>query len=338
MIPLLLSTSVAWPCGALFTTSEGIVASDAQEVILRVSEGATEIEYNIRYTGDAEEFGWLIPVPEDVSSVEEGDHATFDEYRSLTAPLWSGDLGGDEGCACGDGSKGDFMNGGGDFGVELASGYVGDYAYTVLDGDNFAAVLAWLDDQEFEYGDQSPAIQYYGNGYDFVALTLSPSSSSTGDEGRTLVPLKIRYEQELLTFPALMSYFGTLDYYRTTVWIAGDSRAELVEGWTEVEFGSMDWDDDGSDLSDQFDSALAELGGDEPVYAMTWAGESTNGTFVTRFDTYAPREAHEADPVWEFGSSTDESFAELVVGGASSAGWLAVLPLLGLGLARRRRE
>lgn len=349
MLSLLLASSVAWPCAGLFTESSQIASSDAQEVILRLDEDRTEIEYNVRYDGNASDFGWIIPIPGAFVDLEEADAALFDEYRSLTAPQYI-DHGEDvKGCGCGGGAKsgGDLENRSdtaSDFSVELASGFAGSYEYTVLDGANTAAVVAWLDDNGWESGDQGEALSIYSLlEMDFVAMKLTPDTPSTGSAGRTLAPVRIITEGENLHFPAIMSYYGMLESYRTTVWIEGSARAELVEGgkWTEIEFGTRPASDVSLSPVQQFDQMLYDMAGTDKVYAVTWAGESANGTFLTRFDTHAARETHDADPVWVVGKSTDSTRSNITVGEADSGAAGAVvglLPLLGVGWIRRRRE
>lgn len=349
MLSLLLASSVAWPCAGLFTDSSEIASSDAQEVILRLGEDTTEIEYNVRYEGDAEDFGWIIPISGAFVELAEADAALFDEYRSLTAP-WYTELGGGEGggCGCSDSAKSGGLENradtASDFGLELASGFSGSYEYTVLDGANTAAVLAWLDDNGWDAGEQSEALSIYSlYDFDFVAIKLVPDSPVTGGGGRLLEPVRITTEGQDLHFPAIMSYYGMLDSYRTTVWIEGEGRAVPVEGnkWTAVDFGTRPATDLSLSPVEQFDQMLYDLGGADKVYAVTWAGESASGTFLTRFDSNTARETNDADPRWEIGKSTDTTRAEITAGEAdsgSAAALVGLLPLLGLGWARRRQQ
>ena len=349
MLSLLLASSVAWPCAGLFTSSSEVASSDAQEAIFRLADGNTEVEYNIRYVGEADDLGWIIPIPGEFVALEEADSALFDEYRSLTAPFYT-DFGDsvEEGCGCAGGDKAGGANdlrADDGFSVELASGFAGSYEYTVLNGNNVAAVLSWLDDNGWRTDGQSEALNIYAlYDMDFVAIKLVPDAVATGTEGRGLQPFRVIYEGEIMSFPALMSYYGMLDSYRTTVWIEGAGRASVEEGgfWSQVEFGTRAVSNPDLEPVDEFDATLFDLAGASPVYALTWAGETASGGFLTRLDTNVARETSEEDVVFVLGTNTDPSHAELTVGEAvdtaAAAAFLGALPLLGVGWARRRRR
>ncbi len=64
LIAVALTAPPSLACVALVTTDGGAVpTSDAQQVILESTSGGTVVEYANRYTGTAEDFGWIIVIP-----------------------------------------------------------------------------------------------------------------------------------------------------------------------------------------------------------------------------------------------------------------------------------
>ena len=141
-------------------------------------------------------------------------------------------------------------------------------------------------------------------GYSFVAVTLTPDEGETPSEGRTLPPLYIDSDSDTLQFPARMSLTGMAEEQRTTVWVLGDSTAEISSGWSSEVLEYLYSGSDG-DAEAAFDAALIEAAArDIPTYLSAYSGVYED-QWVTRFDTLAPRAVHTADPVFTFSGSDD---------------------------------
>lgn len=341
MLLSLFLSSVAWPCAALFVPEGQLAATDAQEAIFRLVGDSVEVEYNVKYEGTAADFGWVIPTFGAFESLEEADPALFDSYRDTTQPLVNGyDSSTDGGCGCSSDKSDGALDTGGDIGaVVVAEGFTGNYEYVVIEG-NAAEVYSWLDDNGWSTGTSTAAISGYDSipSVQFVCLKLAPTSSSTPDGGRTLVPVKIRYKGDTLRFPAIMAYYGMPETVRTTIWVEGGVRATVAEGWSQVEIATVaaepyDFPED------VWDAALWDATGETATYAVTYAGETQSGGWLTRFDTWAAREVHLDDPVFEINGGTTSLHAEVVYPSESAGGpaWLLV-PLLGFGGMLRRRR
>jgi hypothetical protein len=349
MIWMLLAQSLpAFPCAALTTSAGEFAMSDAQEVILRATDAGSEVSYRVTYTGDATSFGWLIVVPGDVSDVAEGEDARFDSLRLLTDPtveVWLESGAGREGeggCGCTPATKEgsaideetDRAGGGADNVVIEAEGFAGPYTYTVLSADDDAALVDWLVINGFDLGGTETTLDLYveEGGYSFVAVTLTPDEATTPEMGRTLPPLTIATDSAELRFPARMALTGVPEWVRTVVWVEGDSRATIADGWTERAEDFLDADD--QDPSEFFSEYLQSLARDTPAYLQVFSDE-IDGVWVTRFDTHAARAVHTDDVI--FALTGDETQNRLVLSYTETgAAWL-FLPLLGLGWGLRRR-
>ena len=364
MLSILLLTGTAFPCAALLTNDEGAIAtSDAQEVILEDREEGVRTHYRVRYDGDADSFGWLIVVhgAAGEGDVGESNEDLFDELRDWTQPRktsysFGGGNGGHStdasGCSCLGAS--DKANGfGGEFsagdtaslgGVEVtAEGFAGPYAYRVLDPSDGEALTDWLSTEGFVLGETAGTVAEYvmEGGYSFVAVTLTPDEGETPSEGRTLPPLYIDSDSDTLQFPARMSLTGMAEEQRTTVWVLGDSTAEISSGWSSEVLEYLYSGSDG-DAEAAFDAALIEAAArDIPTYLSAYSGVYED-QWVTRFDTLAPRAVHTADPVFTFSGSDDSWQLEIEVPASDDSGesapstaWL-LLPFVGLGWVRRR--
>jgi hypothetical protein len=340
---------LAFPCAALTTSPGEFAMSDAQEAILSQTDEGSEVSYRVSYSGDATHFGWLIVVPGVVTEVREDDPARFDNLRALTDPeieLWSA-TGTDDGsgCGCGGASKGGESDETADFAggadslerneVEIAAeGFTGPYEYTVLRADETGALVDWLDDNGFELGGTETTLGLYVDegDYSFVAVSLSPSISDTPEGGRVLPPLTVATDSSELRFPARMALTGEPEWVRTVVWVEGTSRATITGAWTEQIADALNADD--QDPSVYYSEYLQSLAGAAPVYLQVFSDE-LDGVWVTRFDTFAAREVHTADPVFELTGDEDQN--GLVISGEDTGGAWLFLPLLGLGWGLRRR-
>ena len=359
MIGLLLSVSTAWPCAALLTrvTDEGALASsDAQEVILEQNSAGTLTRYRVSYDGDAESFGWLIVTRGQVGEgdVTEADESLFDDLREYTAPqLYSEEeidsSGGRSGCSCVGGDKSSpIMSGGGDMNGDFglgdtgsiditAEGFAGPFSYTALSATDTDALVAWLDENDFELGDTAASLDHYvedGN-YTFVAVTLAPETAETPAQGRVLPALAIQSDADQMEFPARLSYTGMAEELRTSIWVLGDHTAETTSGWASRPLAGVNG---GMAPSEAYDQRLREISIEEGrSYATVFSGPH-GSQWVTRFDTLAHRSLHTEDPVFGFTQYTESWNVQISVeeGFEQSSVWFW-LPLFGFGIARRRK-
>ncbi|MAA79514.1 MAG: hypothetical protein CL916_09665 [Deltaproteobacteria bacterium] len=338
--------SQALPCAYLLTTDQGALAvSDAQEVILEANNAGVRTSYRIQYEGDAESFGWLVVVRGTVGEgdVTETDESIFDTLRDKSQPrlIKTQMQSGGSGIGCGETaskSMGDFSSDE-SLNVEVtAQGFAGPFAYQVLSAESGDALSTWLDSEGFELGDTEQTIDEYisEGGYSFVAVTLTPEDSQTPQDGRILPALSIQSDATELHFPARMATSSMAEKQRTTVFVLGENTANVQSGWNMTDNSYID--SQGEDPVVAFEDVLLTEGSAEvPAYWRTYSS-AHDGVWLTRFDTLAPRVVHTIDPLFGFEDAQYDIETQIeVYENDSGAMWLLV-PLLGLGLVRRRRD
>lgn len=338
----LLTTATAWPCANLVTSDGEIATSGTQEVILATVGDSSVVEYRAAYTGDAEEFGWIIALDGDFESLEDGDDDRFDTLREHSDPLVFvqsvGDDGGGGGCRGekSGGMRNDADTGGSDELGVVAQGFTGNYAYVVLDTQDAEVLQDWLVSFGFDASaSQATLDDYLEEGAQMVLVSVSPDRADTqGEVG--LPPVRIQYKGPL-SFPARMARESAAREMATTIYVLGDQRAQL-SGWSQVDLPAIDGVEESAEQA--WYDALLPIGL-EQGYARVFAGPAPaaqDGVFLTRFETRAPTDVHTVDPVFTIDDGQDGLHTEITVWDDSgSQGWLWV-PLLGLGLAGLRRR
>jgi len=327
--------STALACAGMFHDEGTVAESEAAVVLLEADGDQTHITYAVRYTGDAQAFGWLIPVPGPVSSVADGDGDLLHHLGYLSQPhVTVVEPTIEARSGCGSSSKGDAEEewdgtAAGYDNAVMTEGFTGTYDYVVLDASDPGALQAWFDAEGWSQGQRADDIATYtGDGRTFVALTLRPSEEGTAE----LPPIAITADTTELSFPSVMARHAP-DPQRTTVYVSGDTRAEIVAGWSfedrEEVAGAAD-----ADPLDVFEGELAEMGR-EGAWLRTWSSDWEDA-YITRFDLLAEPAQHQADAVFGFDGSQEEIRTTLWLEGPGGQALLWV-GLLGLGgLARRR--
>jgi hypothetical protein len=132
-----------------------------------------------------------------------------------------------------------------------------------------------------------------------------------------------------------MALTGMAEEVRTTVWLIGDTEAHAVDGWDSEPVADIELEGTAEDTYDSLLRTMAAM--DTPTYAQVYS-QTFQGDWVTRLDTLAHRSVHTVDPRFDFMVDSAENQTVIIDWGVSSeaVGWL-ILPLLGMGWARRRR-
>lgn len=333
---VVLYGSVAWPCAGL-VHGEGLDAeSDAAEVLFEPGEGSVTVSYAATWRGDAPSFGWVIPAPDEVIAVTDGDLSRFDALRTQSQPTVSNASEGGRSCsscvvsrygldadraAAGEGNV-----------AVLAQGFTGTYDYLVVTATDADSLQAWFDDNGWGGLATEDIAHYVAEGASFVALRVALDAGGEPLELRLLPPVAITYAGDQMVFPAVLARHAAVPTQRTTLYVVGDRRAEL-SGWSSVEGGALYGGSD-ADPERVWEDNLASAGRDRK-YVRTFA-ESSDGRWLTRFDTLAPVAVHDIDVSLALGEGTDSVSTEIVLGEDGSSA-LLLLPLAALGARRRRR-
>ncbi len=367
MLVALALLSPAWPCAGLVTKdyTEALASSDAQQAILHIGEETVSVEYRVRYTGNASEFAWIIPVPGKVEQVAEGSEERFVALEEATAPTVryveesaeDGDGGGcGNGClfssySLSDNAKaGGFETGtarGGGISV-VAEGYAGAFEYTVLEAEEADGLVAWLEAEGYDTTISAPSIRAYVEDeipFSWVAVQLAPDAATTPDGGVVLPPLRIQWsagdDGELHAgYPARMAATSMLSEVRTELFVLAESRVEPGNGWTASEVPSIAGVD-GVDPTDVYADELRRIGTTHAalltVRGVSYTDEAAGDVYVTRFDTIVAPPTNQADVTFVETGDMEGFATEIVYGdGASGALWLLPIGVGGLLLRRRR--
>lgn len=338
----LLSIPLALPCGGLFTEEGGQAMSDAQVAVFSPGERQVKVTYRIRFSGDTEEFGWVIPIPGDLLDFADGSCDAVETLVDGTAPRtvrYQEDAG--TGCGGGGGKGADDTGamddtgstGGGSVGVvEIGSSFA--YDYVVLDATDGDALLGWLDEHGFDVGPSGDVIETYvaEGGWQWVAITANNGEGRLDD--RELPPVTLTYSGTRMVWPGRMLSSSTARLEHTVLVVQSPKTATITGGWTE-EFRDTVRNRDARLLELDWTTIRRELG-EERAFARTYSGW-LNDEWVTAFETEAPPSAYTADV--ELGLLDDAVFSETILTDEpASKGCASLAPLLLLcaPLLRRR--
>jgi hypothetical protein len=320
LLSALLFAAPAFPCAGIFHAAGKLAESDSQEVILEQLSDGVRVHYSVVYDGDSADFGWVIAVPGAVSALADGDIVLFDDVRNYTAPTveWYSDYA-SSGCGCFGASKGgdalnaDTAEGRANGVTILAEGFTGTYDYTLLAATDASELTDWLDDNGWSAGGaESEFAAYVADGWQFAALKVTPDEADTPEDGRSLPPVMIDYQGDL-AFPARMALSSPLDAQRTTIYVLGDQAARVSDGWGQAELSEINGSD-GDDPEQLFRDALWDNAGDSAVYSRTFSAALPSSTYwVSRFDTYAARDAHTADPYFALDAGEERADVYIVI-------------------------
>lgn len=343
MIWLHALVAPAWPCAG-FVHEEGALAeTDAQQALVELTEDGSAIEYKVVYEGDAEDFGWIIPVPGVVSEVSVVEQDRFDQLAEATAPevyvSYDEGTGTSEsiGCACGSAKGGDLAAGGDDAdtggargnSVEVvAEGYAGEYAYAIVEATDASDFQVWLDANGWTLGETSEDVAAYvqDGGFQWVTLELRPTIGQTDEGGRELPVVRIEHDGPLL-FPSRMAHHASAEELHTVVYVVGD-QAGTIAGWGSEDVGNL-YDEPDQDPTWVYENALRELGADT-AYGRVYAGTWDDG-WITRFETIASRDLHTVDATFALDGGEDGTETIIDLYWASEGGaWPALVPVFGL--------
>ena len=295
LIAVALTAPPSLACVALVTTDGGAVpTSDAQQVILESTSGGTVVEYANRYTGTAEDFGWIIVIPAPFESMVDGDLARFERLTALSQPrieMMSYGSSGDDGggwmrwCCHVEVWRWRSCGGFGDTGTNdvdiIAEGFTGTYDYTVVESDDADGLVEWLEGNDWVLGANEAALTEYVDEGGFrsclvVPLPEVPWRLASG----TLPPVRIASGSSELMFPARMARDAAPEFQSTRLLVLGDQQAELTGAWSSVDLTRVGGGDGRAEAI--LESAIWGATSDSATYARLFSGETDEGWLTLR--------------------------------------------------------
>jgi hypothetical protein len=236
--------SLARACGCFAQPSPAQPVVQAGERILFAHEGGQVVAYiQIQYSGQADRFGWLVPLPS-VPTLQLGSDELFTQLGATTQPSFQltttryfcggGSSSSSGGCVGFGASAPEAYGAGGgkeaaaDAGLDIGMSPVvvqsslGPFDYAVLKADDKSEMFNWLSANNYFVPDatgQAVAPYIHPGGY-FLALKLR-AGESAGD----IVPIVLRYTSDLPMIPITLTSVGAVPDMGILVWVLGNARA-----------------------------------------------------------------------------------------------------------------
>ena len=273
-LPALLAGVLAFrpahACGGMFCDAVQPVDQAAERIVFAWAEddecddGLVTVEVQISYTGEAEDFAWVVPVPA-VPELFVSNDALFNVLANATFPTYTLVLESDT-CSMDDNDAAMSANdsGGstdlGEGGVNVISSQtVGPYDTVVLQATNAGVLVEWLQEQGYAIpSDLEPVLApYLAEHQYFVALKLS-SDKDAGD----LSPLGMTYCGRAASIPIQLTSVAAIADLPIEVFVLGPSRA-VPDNYLHVRINeaAIDWYAGGTNYRDVVKRAADEAAG-----------------------------------------------------------------------------
>lgn len=112
----------------------------------------------------------------------------------------------------------------------IGSGQAGPYEYAVLESDDAAGLVSWLEESGYDQpsGVQALAEHYIEKGYVFLAVKMQQEHATS-----RLAPLRVRFPAPGGTVPLALTSLGASGWTPVTVWVLGQARA-VPQNWLHV--------------------------------------------------------------------------------------------------------
>jgi len=215
----------ALACGGFFCTNSPVDQNAERIIFTQNRDGTISAYVQIQYTGSAEGFSWILPLPEAIGAedieVPEDAMAAFLELEVATDPVFIPPPVPD--CAL---QNMRFMAVA-ESAVEgtvtvFASGAVGPYGFDVIGSEDPEAVVNWLRDNGYQVTvEMEPLIDVYvTEKFAFLAMRLLPDKESQDVE-----PVKITYPSVKPMIPLRLTAVAANPNMAVMVWVFGDQQA-----------------------------------------------------------------------------------------------------------------
>lgn len=287
-----------------------------ERVLFMVDDGTIDVHVEVGYEGGAEDFAWIVPVPE-IPELRPSSREIFDRIDAETAPRFSLTRQTEGTCkerrsrfrAKGFGSQdASFdMADTDDFeepSVTIASQQaVGPYEAVTLQGDSAELILDWLVEHGFALSEElEPRLApYVADGSWFVALRMR-KDRSTGE----LVPLGMRYPGTEPVIPLQLTGIAAVPDMRLEIFVVGDARA-VPENYLHLRPNpfAIDWLAGGSNYEGVITRAADEAGGHGFATDASIPARFLGSSLLWSSGRYRPEQYAEVSTLREFADVFD---------------------------------
>lgn len=309
-----LIPGAAEACGGFFCQPQAPVIQNAERIIFTDrGDGRITTIVQVQYSGPAERFSWVIPVP-GIPDVGVSSNIVFQQLDARTRPVFQLQV--EDDCNGVMESEVD-LSGSVDAGSRaaepaeppgvsvLASGSVGPFDYEVIRPnpeleDAAEVAVAWLQNNGYEVGAIGPDLlrPYLDMGQNLIAFRLQ-KTADTGD----IRPVTLTYQAERALIPIQLTAVAAQPDMGVLVWVFGPHRAVPVNYLVlEPNLALVDWFRGGRNWPMVVTAAGDEAGGQGFVTEMAQA--------LPTVDPYLPRGL---DAEWSRVQASDWSGRELTL-------------------------
>jgi len=233
-------------CGGFFCTTVPINQA-AEQILFRQEANQVTAMVRIQYSGNAEDFSWVVPVP-NTPEISIGSDTTFNELDFATQPQFTLRT---EGQVCEQDQL--FIPETAPFPVAViadsdADGVVveeqltvGPFDIEIVSSDNPDDLSIWLADNDYLETDNGTALiaPYVNEGMKFVAVRLR-----SGESSGSIQPIVLQYESERPEVPIRLTAVAAEDDMGVLVWVVNDQLGRAIpENYLHVipNYSRLDW-------------------------------------------------------------------------------------------------
>jgi MYXO-CTERM domain-containing protein len=265
---LTFAPAVASACGGLFCDNAQPINQAAERIVFAREGDTMHMIVRLTYQGPPQEFGWLLPVPDDVETAVSSEQL-FATLDALYAPVFRLTTVIDDACLQAQAANGNFDAGSGGFadsgpapGPEvqvLSREAVGPYDRVILQAATVGALTDWLDENSYQVpeGAEATLKPYVDLGLAFVALKLLP-----GADSNDVVPLHLTFTGDSPAVPLRPTAVAAEPDMGIIVHLLGQARAVPTNfAHVTINEAAIDWRRAGQNYSDVVSQAADEADG-----------------------------------------------------------------------------
>ncbi len=237
LAPFVVGLGEARACGGFFCGRQP-VDQTAERILFEIGDGSVTMTTQISFAGDAEDFAWILPLPEvpDVESLATFPQRALTALDTNTGPDFIAPLD----CAFGFPQAGGGLNGavssatsgGGEPPVQVhVRAEVGGYDVAVIESQDPAALIEWLRTEGYRVTEpMEPYVELYtAEGMKFLALKLLETA-----DVNDITPFRFTLPGDVPSIPLRMTALAAEPEMSIVVFVLGDQRFE-GKNWENIE-------------------------------------------------------------------------------------------------------
>ena len=262
---LMMNASPAEACGCFAPPDPSVpIVQAGERLVFDYKDGKVTAHIQIQYQGEANDFGWLLPLPS-VPEMTLGSEELFAQLITQTQPKYR--LNRQFAGECGNNfpGRGVSLSGQNDSAAPSESDdgsplviqdSVGPYDFAVLRADSRDEMFAWLTENNYfiPTGTEDVVGPYIRPGAYFLALKLQK-----GEAAGDIQPVVLEYESDKPMIPIILTSVAANPDMGIQVWVMGESRAiPFNYRHTVLNDEHIDWFNAGENYNDVIIAATNE--------------------------------------------------------------------------------